>query len=87
MTDAEIYEQLTEVFHDIFDDPTLVLKPETSAADIPDWTSFIHINLIVATEDRFRVKFSTTEIERLKNVGDLVALVRSRHALASKPRA
>jgi acyl carrier protein len=86
MTDAEIYQQLTEVFHDIFDDPTLVLKPETSAADIPDWTSFIHINLIVATEDRFGVKFSTADIERLKNVGDLVALVRSKRAPASKPR-
>jgi acyl carrier protein len=86
MTDSEIYQQLTEVFHDIFDDPTLVLKPETSAADIPDWTSFIHINLIVATEDRFGVKFSTADIERLKNVGDLVALVRSKRAPASKPR-
>lgn len=87
MTDAEIYQQLTEVFHDIFDDPTLVLKPETSAADIPDWTSFIHINLIVATEERFGVKFSTADIERLKNVGDLVALVRSKRGPASKPRA
>lgn len=87
MTDAEIYQQLTEVFHDIFDDPTLVLRPETSAADIPDWTSFIHVNIIVATEARFGVKFSTADIERLKNVGDLVALIRSKRGLASKPHA
>lgn len=86
LTDAEIYRQLTEVFHDIFDDPTLVLKPETSAADIPDWTSFIHVNLIVATEIRFGIKFSTAEIERLKNVGDLAALVRTKRAAASRPR-
>jgi acyl carrier protein len=86
MTDAEIYQQLTEVFHDIFDDPTLVLKPETSAADIADWTSFIHVTIIAATEDRFGVKFSTADIERLKNVGDLAALVRSKQGPASKPR-
>lgn len=86
MTDGEIYQQLTEVFHDIFDDPTLVLKPETSAADIPDWTSFIHVNLIVATEQRFGVKFSTADIERLKSVGDLVALVRGKRQLASNVR-
>jgi acyl carrier protein len=86
MTDAEIYHQLTEVFHDVFDDPSLVLKPETSAADIPEWTSFIHLNLIVATEDRFGIKVSTAEIERLKNVGDLVALVRAKHSPASRPR-
>lgn len=86
MTDAEIYQQLTEVFHDLFDDPSLVLKPETSAADIPEWTSFLHVNLIVATEQRFGIKFSTAEIERLKNVGDLVALVRAKRSPASRPR-
>jgi acyl carrier protein len=86
MTDVEIYQQLTEVFHDIFDDPTLVLKPETSAADIPDWTSFIHVNLVAATEQRFGVRFSTADIERLKNVGDLVAMVRNKRGLASSGR-
>jgi acyl carrier protein len=86
MTDAEIYQQLTEVFHDLFDDPSLVLKPETSAADIPEWTSFMHLNLIVATEDRFGIKLSTAEIERLKSVGDLVALVRVKRSPASRPR-
>ena len=86
MTDAEIYQQLTEIFHDIFDDPTLVLRPETSAADISEWTSFIHVNIIVATEAKFQVKFSTAEIERLKTVGELVALVQSKRALKAKPR-
>jgi len=78
MTDAEIYQQLTEIFYDIFDDPTIVLKPETSAADIPEWTSFIHVNIVVATELKFQIKFSTAEIERLKSVGELVALIRSK---------
>lgn len=80
MTDPEIYKKLDRVFRDIFDDIEIDLKPETSAADIPDWTSFNHVNLIVATEQAFGVKFSTSDIESLKNVGELVALVRSKLA-------
>jgi acyl carrier protein len=77
VTDEEIYRGLTEVFHDIFDDPELVLTDKTSAADIPAWTSFVHISIIVAAEQRFAVKFTTSQIESLKNVGDLVAMIRA----------
>ena len=80
MTDDEIYGGLTEVFRDIFDNPELQLTAKTSAADIPEWTSFIHVNIIVATEQRFGVKFTTSQIEALKNVGDLVALVHASRA-------
>ena len=80
MTDAEIYKKLDKVFRDVFDDLDIELKPETSAADIPDWTSFNHVNLIVATEQAFAIKFSTSDIESLKNVGELVALVRTKLA-------
>lgn len=75
MTEPEIYQRLTKVFLDIFDDLTIELRPETSAADIPDWTSFNHVNIVVATEQAFGIKFSTPEIEKLKNVGELVALI------------
>jgi acyl carrier protein len=80
MTDAEIYAKLDKVFRDIFDTDDIDLKPETSAADIPEWTSFNHVNIIVATEQSFGVKFSTADIEKLKNVGELVALVRAKLA-------
>ena len=77
MTDAEILRGLTEVFRDVFDDSTIELRPEMSGADIPEWTSFNHINLLVASEQKFGVKFSTADIEKLKNVGDLVALIQT----------
>jgi acyl carrier protein len=79
MTDAEIYQALDGVFRDVFDEP-VELKPETSAADVPEWTSFNHVNLVVASETRFGVKFSTADIEALKNVGDLVALIKAKLA-------
>jgi acyl carrier protein len=75
LTTEEIYSQLTEIFRDIFDDESVVLTPETTAADIDDWDSFNHINLIVATEQKFGIKFKTAELEDLKNVGHLVQLI------------
>jgi acyl carrier protein len=71
----EILAQLTEIFREIFDDETIILTPETTADDIEQWDSFNHVNLIVATEQRFGIRFQTAEIEVLKNVGELVAAI------------
>ena len=75
MTDAEIMQKLTGIFREVFDDDELVLTEATTADDVDEWDSFNHINIIVATEAGFRVKFQTAEIEGLKNVGHLVALI------------
>ena len=74
----EIYAQLTPIFHDIFDDDTLVLTPELTAAEVPEWDSFNHINLIVAIEQRFKIKFQTAELEQLHSVGHLVSLIETK---------
>jgi len=71
----DIYAQLTEIFRDVLDDDSIALCPDTTANDIEDWDSFNHINIIVAVETKFRIKFQTTEIEGLKNVGDMVAVI------------
>lgn len=75
MTHEAIYAQLTTIFHDLFDDDTLVLTPDLTAADVPEWDSFNHINLIVATEARFKIKFQTAELEQLHTVGHLAELI------------
>jgi acyl carrier protein len=75
MTQVEIDSQLTGIFRDTFDDDELTLRPDMTAADVKDWDSFNHINLIVATEARFGIKFKTSEIESLKNVGHLEELI------------
>ncbi|MBV8613337.1 MAG: acyl carrier protein [Acetobacteraceae bacterium] len=70
-----IYAGLSEIFRDLFGDEAISLGPATTAADIPEWDSFQHINLVVAVEMRFGVKFGTLEVEALRNVGDLAALI------------
>ena len=72
MDTGDIYAVLTELFHDIFADDKIVLRPETSAADVEGWDSFTNLNLVVAVEDRFGIRMKTGEIERWQNVGDLV---------------
>lgn len=83
MQQQDIYTQLTSIFHDIFDDDTLVLTPGLTAAEVPEWDSFNHINLIVATEAKFGIKFQTAEIESMKNVGHFVALIEKKLAARS----
>ena len=78
MQKPEIYSELDAIFRDLFDDDAITLKPETSAADIEGWDSLAHINLIVAIEARFKIKFRTTEIESLHNVGRLVDVIQSK---------
>ncbi len=75
MESDQIYRKLTEIFREVFDDDSIVLKPETTAADIEDWDSVAHIGLIVAVEERLKIKFKSSELESLHNVGQLASLV------------
>ena len=77
MNDTDIWQRLTEVFRDVFDDDTIVIAPETTAKDIEGWDSLANIELLVAIEKRFsRVKFNTGEVANLRNVGELVAAIK-----------
>jgi acyl carrier protein len=75
MQQAEIYAQLTPIFRDVLDDETLILTPDLTAASVPEWDSFNHINLIVAVEARLKIKFQTAELESMNTVGHLVDLI------------
>ena len=75
MTRESIFEQLTEIFRDIFDDEEIVLSDETTADDIEDWDSLEQINLLVAIEKHFNIKFKLDEVSHLANVGDMADLV------------
>ncbi len=78
MNEPEIYAKLAEIFQDVFDEDSIQLAPELSAKDVDGWDSLTHIRLILTVEKAFKVKFSTSEIGKLENVGDLVALIKAR---------
>jgi acyl carrier protein len=75
MTEPEIYGTLTTIFHDVFLRDDFVLSDEFSAKHVPDWDSFKQIEIIIAVESQFGIKFRTREMDSLNNVGDLVRLI------------
>jgi acyl carrier protein len=78
MEETKIYEQLGAIFHNVFDDDSIRLTPALSAKDVDGWDSLTHIRLILTVEKAFKVRFSTVEVGKLQNVGDLVGLIKSR---------
>lgn len=72
MTREEIYDSLNEVFRDVFDDEEIVVSDTTTADDIEDWDSLEYINLIFAIEKKFNLKFNMGEVNKFKNVGEMV---------------
>jgi acyl carrier protein len=81
MIEFDIYEKLNKIFHDVFDDNLIVLTPKTSAADIDGWDSLAHIDLVVAIEAAFGVRFTSAELETMNQVGDIVMLVQEKQKL------
>ncbi|MBF0467002.1 MAG: acyl carrier protein [Nitrospirae bacterium] len=63
------------IFRDIFDDGSLIITRQTSANDIEEWDSLNHINLVVAIEKFYDIKFALGEIQSLKNVGEMADLI------------
>lgn len=78
MEREEIFEKLNEVFREVFDDESITVGEETTSADIEDWDSLEHINLIVAVEKYFGIKFNMGEVSTMKNVGAMVNIIRER---------
>ena len=67
--------QLQDIFRDVFDDDDLVLTRKMTAADIEDWDSLAQINILVACDAMFGVKFHLAEISKLESVGDIIDLI------------
>jgi len=78
MDRSAIQEELTSVFREVFDNETLVVDESTTAADIAGWDSQLHMVLVLAVEQHFGIWLSSSELDALRNVGDLTRLVLSK---------
>jgi acyl carrier protein len=72
MERKEIFSKLNEIFIDVLDLDEVELSETTSANEIEEWDSLSHIQLIVAIEETFKIKFTSLEIMKWKNVGEMV---------------
>lgn len=72
MDRQDVITRLIDIFRDVFDDETITIHDETTAADIEDWDSLTHITLISEVEEEFGCKFSMKAVLELKNVGEMI---------------
>ena len=78
MNEDEILRRLTEIFRTSLHQPALVLSRATTADTVRGWDSLKHVELMVAVEAGFGVRFKAIELGRMKNVGDLVDKLRAK---------
>ena len=82
-TETLVLQRLTEVFHDVFDDDSIVLRPDMTARDVEGWDSLTHVRLILTVEKRLGIRISSHEIAGLKSVGDLIRLSEAKLAASA----
>lgn len=75
MSREQILERVNEIFWDVFDDDTIVVTEETTAADIEDWDSLTHITLISEIENEFDFTFAMKDVLGMKNVGEMLDII------------
>lgn len=78
MERTEIIEKLTVVFHEVFNDNNIVLRDDMTAAEVEKWDSLTHMLMISKVEQVFQVKFKLKDLNKLKTVGDLIAIIESK---------
>jgi len=78
MDKNQILEEVQEIFREVLDNEEIVLANETTADDIEEWDSLTHIQLIVAIEKHFKIKFTSKEILSWQNVGEMIDCIASK---------
>lgn len=77
----QVYDRLTAVLQDVFEDETLVAEPKLTADAVAGWDSLTNLRLMLTVQKTFGVKFTAHEITSLNNVGELAALVEAKTLL------
>ncbi|MBD1394707.1 acyl carrier protein [Mucilaginibacter glaciei] len=75
MDTEQILTQINDIFKDVLESDDIILTTATTAVDVEEWDSLNHIQLIVAIEKKFGIRFTTAEIYTWKNIGDMCAVI------------
>lgn len=78
METTEILKDVNQIFIEVLDDDNIVLHNETTADDVEEWDSLTHIQLIVAVEKHFKIRFTSAEIRGWKNVGEMCEAIKKK---------
>jgi acyl carrier protein len=78
MTREEILNEITKVFADTLDEDKVTLTESSTADEVEGWDSLTHVQLVVAVERKFKVRFTAKEIQSWKNVGEMIDSITSK---------
>lgn len=78
MERTEVLIKLTVIFRTVFNNQSLVLSNELTANDVDQWNSLTHMLLVTEIENKFKIKFKLKELNKLRNVGDMIELIKSK---------
>lgn len=77
MSREEILKKVNDIFHDVFEDDSIVVVEGTTADDVEDWDSLMHITLISEVESAFGFKFQMKDVVGMKNVGEMIDIIQN----------
>ncbi len=80
MTREEIMLKVQEIFREVFDDEEIILTEETSSADLEEWDSIEHINIVLQLEQSFGIKIDMGEVVTLNTLGNIVNVIENKLA-------
>lgn len=66
-----IHQRLEQVFRDVFNDDSLILRDQMTSHDVAGWDSLAHINLMFSIESAFGMQFIGNELAEFKDIGEL----------------
>ena len=78
MEKSEIIMSLSNIFKDVFSDSSIVITDNLTAKDVDEWDSLTHMLLIVEVEKLFGIKFKLKDLNKMKNVGDMVKIIQGK---------
>ena len=73
-----IYQKLTGIMRDVFENETIIARPDLTAENLEEWNSLGGLRLVLEIEQSFNIKLTALEIGKVKNVGEFVELIKSK---------
>jgi acyl carrier protein len=73
-----IVEKLTGIFRTVFNEDSLLITDELTADDVERWDSLSHMLMITEVENEFSVKFKLKELNKMRNVGDMIDTIKAK---------
>jgi acyl carrier protein len=84
---SQLLDDVTAVVRDVFGDDEIALSESSTAGDVDGWDSLMHLNVVIALEKRFKIRFSTAEISLLKeegqNIGSIITLIAAKQGASA----